>query len=256
MPSIVSTPAAGVDTRQPSLEPTPGEVAAEAAHERWSHWPVSWSAVWVGALAAVAAVVLFGLIGTALGAHFLTPEHRVVDLRKLSFGALAFSVISAFLAFVIGGWVAGKVAGILRAEPGMLHGGIVWLVAVPLLVLLAALGAGSSMGGWFGGMASSPNSNASTAPYERPVPPDLNATEAERAQYRSELADYNRKVQQWRDDAPKVARNSALGATSALLLGLIGSVLGGWMASGEPMTFTHYRKARPGEPQRVPVVRA
>ena len=23
--------------------------------------------------------------------------------------------------------------------------------------------------------------------------------------------------------------------------GLIGSVLGGWMASGEPMTFTHHR---------------
>jgi hypothetical protein len=26
------------------------------------------------------------------------------------------------------------------------------------------------------------------------------------------------------------------------LLGLIGSVIGGWMASGEPMTFTHYRR--------------
>ena len=28
---------------------------------------------------------------------------------------------------------------------------------------------------------------------------------------------------------------------SALLLGLVGSVIGGWMASGEPMTLTHYR---------------
>jgi hypothetical protein len=39
-----------------------------------------------------------------------------------------------------------------------------------------------------------------------------------------------------------VARNTALGALTALLLGLVGSVLGGWMASGEPMSFTHYRK--------------
>src|SRR5882724_9981246 len=105
MPSIVSTPAGAVDTRQPSFEPSPAEVAAEATHERWSHWPVSWTAVWVGALASVAAVVVFGLIGVAVGAHLLTPVHRVVDLSKLGFGTLAFSVISAFFAFVIGGWV-------------------------------------------------------------------------------------------------------------------------------------------------------
>jgi uncharacterized membrane protein YeaQ/YmgE (transglycosylase-associated protein family) len=38
-----------------------------------------------------------------------------------------------------------------------------------------------------------------------------------------------------------IARNGALGALTALLVGLVGSVIGGWMASGEPMTFTHYR---------------
>ena len=27
----------------------------------------------------------------------------------------------------------------------------------------------------------------------------------------------------------------------SLLLGLMGSVIGGWAASGEPMTFTHYK---------------
>jgi hypothetical protein len=34
-----------------------------------------------------------------------------------------------------------------------------------------------------------------------------------------------------------------------LLLGLVGAVIGGWMASGEPMTFTYYRKLDrfPGE---------
>jgi hypothetical protein len=30
-------------------------------------------------------------------------------------------------------------------------------------------------------------------------------------------------------------------AVTALLLGLVGGVIGGWMASGEPMTFTYYR---------------
>ncbi len=38
-----------------------------------------------------------------------------------------------------------------------------------------------------------------------------------------------------------IARNSALGALTALLLGLVGSVIGGWIAPGEPMTFTYHR---------------
>jgi hypothetical protein len=36
-------------------------------------------------------------------------------------------------------------------------------------------------------------------------------------------------------------RNNSLATAVALLIGLIGAVLGAWMASGEPMTFTHYR---------------
>jgi uncharacterized membrane protein YeaQ/YmgE (transglycosylase-associated protein family) len=42
-------------------------------------------------------------------------------------------------------------------------------------------------------------------------------------------------------EAARVARNAALGALTAMLLGLVGAVVGGWMASGEPMTLTHYR---------------
>jgi hypothetical protein len=37
-------------------------------------------------------------------------------------------------------------------------------------------------------------------------------------------------------------RNTALANLTALLLGLVGGVLGGWMASGEPMTWTYYRR--------------
>ena len=42
-------------------------------------------------------------------------------------------------------------------------------------------------------------------------------------------------------NAALAARNAALAAVTALLLGLMGGVIGGWMGSGEPMTFTHYR---------------
>jgi hypothetical protein len=229
------------------------DVATVSQPEVWVRWPVYWSAIWVGALAAVAAVLIFGLMGIALGAHLVGPEYRIVDLKKLGIGALLFSVCGAFFAFVIGGWVAAKMAGILRAEPAMLHGAVTWLVAVPILVVLAALGAGSYMGGWYSGLAGTPSwVPPAGTPYDRPESPSPNATEEERAQFRAALADYHQKVKQWKEDTPKVTRNSALGAVAALLLGLMGSVIGGWMASGEPMTFAYYRTPRETAADQAP----
>ncbi len=42
-------------------------------------WPVDWSAVWAGALAAIAAALLLGLVGIAIGAHQLGPGDREVE---------------------------------------------------------------------------------------------------------------------------------------------------------------------------------
>lgn len=91
----------------------------------------------------------------------------------------------------------------------MLHGAVAWLVTIPMLLVLAALGAAGYFGIWYGGLAGTP----AWAPPVVAVDPQ----------------------------AALIARNAALGAVTALLLGLIGSVVGGWMASGEPMTFTYYR---------------
>ena len=89
----------------------------------------------------------------------------------------------------------------------MLHGVITWLVAMPLLLLLLGLGGSNAFGGWYGGLAGSP---AWAVVANAPADPN----------------------------AAIIARNTAL---AAVLLGLAGSVIGGWVASGEPMTVTHYR---------------
>jgi hypothetical protein len=171
----------------------------------WTRWPVAWSAVWVGALTALAVGLIIGLLGFALGAH---EAARYVDWEKLRLITAIFSVGGAFFAFVAGGWAAGRIAGIRRSEPAILHGAIVWLVTLPLLLAVAAVGASGHWGGWYGGLSGMPAWTAAAA-----ADPDL-AT---------------------------ATRNNALATVLALLLGLIGAVLGGWMASGEPMTFTHYR---------------
>jgi hypothetical protein len=172
----------------------------------WIAWPVAWSAVWVGTLTALAVGLIIGLLGFALGANEVA---AYVDWKKLRLIGLVFSVGGAFFAFVAGGWVAARVAGIRRSEPAMLHGAIVWLLALPLLLALAAVGALGHFGGWYGGLAGTPSWAAGAGSAD----PNL-AT---------------------------ATRNNALATAVALLLGLIGGVIGGWMASGEPMTFTHYR---------------
>jgi hypothetical protein len=168
------------------------ELTSSAA-EVWAPWPVNWTAVWIGALAALAAAFIFSLIETAAGAQAIK---SVVSWKTISIATVAATVCAAFFAFVIGGWVAGKIAGPRHAEPAILHAAIAWLVTLPLLL------ASSTAGGVFAPFAFVPAS-------------------------------------------PDAVRNTALAALMSLLVGLIGSVIGGWMASGEPMTLTHHRTRKP-----------
>jgi hypothetical protein len=172
--------------------------------ETWVPWNVNWSAIWVGALASLTAALIFGLIGTAVGAVSVEKFSSFTTISRIE---VAMVICAAFFSFVIGGWVAGKITGARHSERTILHGAIAWLTATPLLVLLLAAGAGSAFGGWYGGLVLSPIGAAVTQP-----------------------------------QTPDVVRATALAAITSLLVGLIGSVIGGWMASGEPMTFTHHRK--------------
>src|SRR5476651_1869874 len=126
----------------------------------------------------------------------------------------------------------------------MIHGAIVWLVTVPLLVVCAALGASSLFGGWYAGLGPNSAMNPGT-PFVHPDPLGASASSEEITAFRMQQAEYNRNVKLWHEDTPKVTRNGALVTITALLLGLLGSVIGGWMASGEPMNFIHYRTRKP-----------
>jgi hypothetical protein len=179
-----------------------------AEYDNWRPWPI-WSAVWVGALTAIAVGLIIGLIGFAVGAHQLTAP-RFTTWKNVGMLTSIFNIAGAFFAFVAGGWVAARIAGLRRAEPAMLHGAVVWLLTIPMMLVFAALGATGHWGGWYGGLAGSP-AWASAVP---PVDPEV----------------------------ARAFRNTALVTVAALLLGLVGSVLGGWLASGEPMSLTYYRR--------------
>ena len=174
----------------------------------WRVWPVAWSGIWVGALSALAVGLIIGLIGYAVGAHEVVSP-RPTDAHKLRVIATVFNIAGAFFAFVVGGWIAARIAGIQRAEPAMLHGAIVWLVGVALLVAVASTGGGLYFGSWYGGLAG-PAARAAAVPLD--------------------------------PETARVMRNMAFGTVVGLLTGLIGGVLGAWLASGEPMSVRYYRR--------------
>lgn len=184
----------------------------------WRPWPISWTGVWVGALTALAVLIVIGLIAIAVGAHYIGPSSRILSWRDFGLVALAFSIGGAFFSFVAGGWVAARIAGTSRAETAMLHGGIVWLLAVPMLVVAIGLGGGSVLGPWYGGLGGTPSWAQASAP-KATAPAEPKTPEQESK------------------EAAQVARNAALGGLTALLLGLVGSALGGWLGSGEPMSY-------------------
>lgn len=172
-------------------------------------WPINWSAILIGALAAVVAVVIFGLIGTAIGASKTGVEGRITSWSGVGFASMAYSVVASFFAFVIGGWVAARIAGIRRSEDAALHGALVWLVGVALICGAAAF-SGAIFNGWYTSLAASP-----AVPSVPGQPADPNLAIA--------------------------VRNGALAAVTAILIGLMGAGIGGWFASGEPMRVGNYR---------------
>jgi hypothetical protein len=186
---------------------TDREVAAPV--DRWTAWPVYWGPVVLGAMTAIVATVLFGLIGTAIGAHKAGTEGRITTWSGVGFAGLVYAVVSSFFSFVIGAWVAVRVAGIRRSEPAVLHGALIWVAAVFVMFVVAGM-SGAIWSGWYASLAPIP---AVPAVPGSPVDPSVAIA----------------------------ARNGALAAAAALLMGLMGSVIGGWVASGEPMTVGSYR---------------
>lgn len=177
---------------------------APVAHELLNPFPVSWSSVWVGALATMAVSLVTALVATAIAGRSAGARLGPEDLGM---GDLIASVCGAFFSFAVGGWAATRVAGFRRAEPAMLHGAFVWLLGIPMLLALLAIGARAYFGAWYTGLVATVPATTLSGP-----------------------------------EAAEMAREAAGGGATALLIGLIGAVLGGWLGSGEPMDPRAYRR--------------
>ena len=176
----------------------------------WRGWHLDWGAVWTGALAMLVAAALFSFIALAVGAQ-KSVDARVLKWADVPFVTIVFSVLGAFLASAIGGWIAARMSGARLAEPAILHGVVAWLVLMGVVMALASFAGAHSFAGGYLGNLTPPGAPAPTAG----TPVDANAALA--------------------------IRNAAVGSVLGILIGLMGAVVGAWIGSGEPLTIAHYR---------------
>jgi hypothetical protein len=102
---------------------------------------ISWSSILAGALIAVA--VLFLLSVTALAAGLeVAPLADAGDLKLGAAGAAIVTGLFIVIAFGAGGLTAVWAAGIVEPGPAVLHGFLVWALALLLMLALVAFGVG------------------------------------------------------------------------------------------------------------------
>ena len=129
----------GVRVRDVSAAEARRDPAVHAARERFGG--LDWPATLVGTLTAIAVLVLLGgLIGAAIGlVGYQTGLKDATD--DISIASLIGGLITLFIAFLIGGWAAGRMARYDGARNGL-------MTAVWAIVLAAAL---SALAAIFGG---------------------------------------------------------------------------------------------------------
>lgn len=102
-----------------------------------------WGAVWAGLITAIATFLLLTTAAVAIGA--VAVDAGADPETGSMAGGIAGAVI-ALLAFLAGGFVAGRTAGVVGRGYGAFNGFLVWALGIVLILALAAMGLGSLFG--------------------------------------------------------------------------------------------------------------
>ncbi|MGR3435523.1 MAG: hypothetical protein ACU0CO_11650 [Shimia sp.] len=110
----------------------------EAALDRGGR--TAWGAIFAGSLLAVGIMVLLSFLGLGFGFAAIDPmQSDVMGATPTTTPIWVF--VSQLIALVVGGYAAGRLAGVLHAPGAMLHGASVWALTTVATLYLAITGA-------------------------------------------------------------------------------------------------------------------
>ena len=114
------------------------------------HRRISWPAIFGAVILVIAIQVLLGLLGVGIGLGTVnTNAGNTPGAAVLGIGAGVWWIISSFIALLVGGYVAGWLAGIETRRDGALHGLVAWGIATLLSFWLLTSAIGGIVGGGF-----------------------------------------------------------------------------------------------------------
>jgi hypothetical protein len=169
-----------------------------------------WGAVIAGVFVALAAHIVMGLVGAALGF-----AAEPADSSALGASAAIWGLITPFVASLLGAWIACRIAAQFDTAGSTLHGVMVWCIG--LIAGALFLTGTMATGAMAAGTAASGNAGAMQRMFgAQRVDPNAPRTSAatDRAQ----------------DNAARNAAKAAGGAAMAALAGLLGAIAGAGIA--------------------------
>jgi hypothetical protein len=182
---------------------------------------VRWGPIWAGLLSAFFTLLVLSLLGLAIGASTVNAGQAVQGTGTQNAGSYSaiWAGISAIIAFLIGGYVAGRTAAVHERGWAALNGALVFLLALPILLWLASQGLGALIGNAnhiAGGLGINLGQLGATA---TGAAKSITSAQAQQA------AD--------------TARNTAWGTLIGLLLGCAAAALGGTLGMRHVARDTH-----------------
>jgi hypothetical protein len=111
---------------------------------------ISWGAIFAGTVVAFVAQILFTLLGFAIGLTIAEPVTGQAPWEGVGIGAGIWWVVTALISLFLGGWAAGRLAGMPLRQDAMLHGVVVWGLVTFVNVFFAISGVGAVASGPIG----------------------------------------------------------------------------------------------------------
>src|SRR5687768_15469721 len=185
---------------------------------------IRWGAIIAGLFAALSTLVVLSVLGAAIGLSVYDARN---DAEGIGMGTLIWTVITMIISFLVGGYVAGRWGAPYRDNSAMVHGAMVWAVAIPLgIFVLGSIGSMLGSAAVEGGLAQRNNVSLNLGggggeqfDNARPAGAQLGASAGERTGDNPQ------------EQAQRRASGAAWGTLVSLLLGLGAAALGGRMGA-------------------------
>jgi len=205
---------------------------------------ISWGAVFAGVAIILVIQCAMALLGAGIGLGLVDPVSRETPgAGSFGIGAGIYWVISALVSLVVGGWIAGRLAGIPRDFDGMIHGILAWSVATLLTFYLLTSSIGSVIGGAFGMVGSAAQTATQAVSTAKPDVSGMAGTISERlkqsgvdtdrmkadAQDPAKQQATEQKARETADVSAKIASRASLIGFLVLVLGAAAAAIGGRM---------------------------